>query len=1102
MYSAVDANEYRKKLKNTLKDICFDRASGESFPFEKLFYPLEVDEGKHAFQRYSEQMNHAKKIAEKRLDVVYPIADTRSSDSKEKQFANDILSAIRQAQGKLSNDKEQEKRDEPTRETQTQHSDNENKSEIEKIKEKIAQAQSAWGSTNKSQIHLAEKQPATDWLFEDSECDHSSLIIDGQSNHSRILAIASAGHGKTTLLRRVALYYCDSHDDPPKKSNESAENIELYEKYNLSGNCIPCIIKLRDISDNNYSIDKAIEKSVIDVFRSSENNGEIEPPQISEVDKWILSNKTEFLLLIDGLDELSDSMRLNFLRSLDDYLISNPSVKVIMTSRVAGLSESGVKEILQKMGFHGRSIIPLTDSEAQKYSQKWIDITQPEEQKSALNDAVAQILNQNRFKYLREFMRTPLELLVILKQLANDTLSLNRFQMFHDMLWELFTNHVKRYDQKRPVFDDTMTLLSFLAYQMQLNDSLFISEKEIIALYSELSHLSFHTDIMSANDTVDYLGFLDSLAANVGIVEKDDRNEEKIYTFPIRAYQEFLTAHACCHLRLNLEQSRPDPCTTIIQHVNDTRWSSITNFALSDLATNNQSDFDTLILSLFEKVSDIEQLRQIVEADLAITRTHAQVLCDNLFTQEFISDEQKDFIVACMNTKSSYAYLHVLKNSFQSTPDSVMFLEATSIATIAWEYNAGHSAFDTASKNIQNGTETGAKLGAVMVLYLAKSCLEEELCEYTNKAKADIRISNDVLAALYSNALLYKDAYSAEALATLWLTKNEGYTKVKALLDADLASVIINEIEGCKPVIRNLCLNGKKISKAAEYKRVCDLFYALGTIPVTSSNKSLLSHSDGDVFVSTLLQAMYENSKDDVDVDQVALSIACLYYCWDIEKFTQAWGADVCKGMPSEFVRKDVCSIREQNHFDLVKKQLVNFENRYREKQQNEANTLTSSTSKVFSLFRARKIEEAAQYCFSTLGKEPVSNQTNLAFLMRYGKIDPKSIGDGRYTVTSLLKDGVQNREHYALINMALFELNEGNYEKAAELVSQIDSNGWHDVSENFWLTELWKVNHDPEGALVCVLAHEYGKCDFEDYDEMIQVVRKKYSDIPKTLIK
>ena len=49
MQMKVEESTYRKALESSLERISFDRSSGESFSFEELFYPLEIDEGKYAF---------------------------------------------------------------------------------------------------------------------------------------------------------------------------------------------------------------------------------------------------------------------------------------------------------------------------------------------------------------------------------------------------------------------------------------------------------------------------------------------------------------------------------------------------------------------------------------------------------------------------------------------------------------------------------------------------------------------------------------------------------------------------------------------------------------------------------------------------------------------------------------------------------------------------------------------------------------------------------------------------------------------------------------------------------------------------------------------
>lgn len=1105
MQMKVEESTYRKALESSLERISFDRSSGESFSFEDLFYPLEIDEGRYAFQSYAEQMELAHKL-------ISSSAVTYSDMSSAKVQATEIAEKIRLLQSRMGSSASQNEPPQEKHKNDDAPVGNDNKAISKQILEKIRNQQ--LNRTVGSELPTFEESQSerTELLEQEPQFDHSSLIIPDNARISRILAVASAGHGKTTLLRRIALYYCHPFSD-------SDNHLEIRKKYSLSGDFIPCLIQLRDITDQNYSIAKAIESSVISVFRNSSfGRNNADALLESSVQKWISSVRSKLLLLVDGLDELSDSMRFSFLSALDDYLLSNSQTHVIMTSRVAGLSDSKVQSILRKMGFRGRSIIPLTDEDAKKYSERWIDATQPVEQREQLKSAIEQILNQNKFKYLKEFMRTPLELLLILKQIANDSFSLNRFQMFRDTLWEYFTNHVKKYDQKRPIFEDTMTLLSFIAYQMQLNNSMFISVHELEKLSDELSHLSFHTNLIKSGTLDDYREVLDSIAANVGIIERDDRTSDIVYTFPIRAYQEFLTAHACCHLRLNTELSKPDPCGVLRQHLNDSRWISITNFALSDLGTNNQHDFDAIINLIFKEISDIEQLRAVVEADLAITKDHALVLCENAFSNQVLTEDQKELLIACMNTKSAYAYAYALKASYQATASDDRYLEANALSTIIWEYSSGRSAYKKAFSCLQSGTKSQIKLGTKMISVMAMTVMSEVAHDSRvsedegyagsiwlyDKVAQDFRVSDDLLATLARNAKLQEDVFSVTALTNIWLSKADGSEKAKLLLDAELAVLVIDSLNKNIPTIQKLCLGGRDVVKSSEYKRIQEMVFTLGSIPFSSRTRRLLDHDQGNLFVSTFLQAMYQSSKDDVDVDQVAIATACLYYCWDINRFMEAWTSEICRGMPSEYVRKDMCSVREQNHFDLVRKGLAKLERAYREEHQDDLNRLNggSSADPVFSMFREGDLRGAANHCIKAMGSGN-ANKTNLAFLLRYGHLSKNDLdSQAEYSIPDLLEEGVQNQESYALLNMALYELELKHYSQAESLLDKISEEGWHDVSERFWYPELWERISDPEGALVCVMAHAYGNCDFDDYEEMLESVKQHYGGLADSVLK
>lgn len=1095
MQVKIEETSYRKALESTLDRITFDRSSGESFSFEELFYPLEIEEGRVAFQSYADQMELAHKL-------ISSSSVSFSDLGSAKAQASEIAQKIQSLQSRMNSSVSQS---DPVRNKEDNIDlpvSNENKEIRKQILEKIKN-QTVNRTVASDLPPIDDVQTAKVELLENEpQYPHASLIISDNSRNSRILAVASAGHGKTTLLRRIALYYCHPFYDGEK-------HLEIRKKYSLTGDFIPCLIQLRDITDQNYSVDKAIESSIESIFR----NGFIDKVSYtvsldSSIQRWISQIRNKLLLLIDGLDELSDNMRFSFLSALDDYLVSNPQTHVIMTSRVAGLSDTKIHSILRKMGFRGRSIVPLTDEDARKYSERWIDVTQPEEQREQLKAAIEQILNQNKFKYLKEFMRTPLELLLILKQIANDSFSLNRFQMFRDTLWEYFTNHVKRHDQKRPVFEDTMTLLSFIAYHMQLNDSLFISVKELGRLSTELGHLSFQTNLTKNGTVNDFREVLDSIAANVGIIERDDRTSEVVYTFPIRAYQEFLTAHACCHLRLNTELSKPDPCGILSQHLNDSRWISITNFALSDLGTKNQKEFDEIINMIFKEVSDTEQLRAVVEADLSINKDHALVLCNHIFRHKVMTVEQKDLLLACMNTKSAYAYALALRTAFQAASDSGDYLEAAAISSISWEYSSGHSAYKKAVTCLNSGIQTQINLGATMVSHLAQSLMDKDVSdELKKRIRRDFIISDELLLSLASEAKISKNIYCITALTNVWLSKAAGANKAIELLDGGLAALVIDELNSRSLVIQKLCFAGHTAVESADYKEIQELVYTLGSIPLSSSTKNLIYHEQENLFVSTLLQAMYQVSKDDSDMDQVAIATACLYYCWDINRFMEAWTSEICKGIPSEYVRKDLCSLREQNHFALVRKSLSKLEKAYREEHQKDLNSigpLVSNTPSepIFSLFREGDYLGAANYCLKNMGA-PNANKTNLAFLLRYGQLSDADLDSQEScSIPILLDEGVKKQDSYALINMALYELKEQRYHIVESLLSQITKEGWKDVSERFWYPELWKRKNDPEGALVCVLANAYAKCSFEDLEEMIKCVKRNYGEVPNHVLR
>lgn len=1102
----VNTQSYKEALHRSLQKICFDRSSGDAFYLEDLFYPLGIDEGKYAFQKYSQQMSQARKSKTTATRIASPTITSTASLTENAIISRNILETIRRWQSA------QKIREEAsTEETVREDSSKDDLLTQAKLALKIANAQKSSSSEFSSALGNAygmdqermRTEETEDFLVDEPiERLRKKFVLTSHVFKNRNLAVANAGHGKTTLLRRIALYYCD-------KNRRSDEDKIVASKYGLPDpddaiTQIPCIIYLRNISDGNYSLDKAIADSVLKVFQSALSNGmdnEIDPEVLQiQADRWVTKNKGNFILLIDGLDEVADNMRLNFLKSLEDYLFLVPGVPVILTSRVAGLSETGVKDCLKRMDFRGRSIMPLTEDEAYEYSEKWIQITQPADKVASLLEAVSQVQNEVRFSYLKEFMRTPLDLLVVLKRIVHDSLALNRYQMFRDMMWEHFTSHEKRASKKRQLFEDTITLLSFLAYQMQKVDSMYISASEIEQLQDEIKHLNFQTALLRGKDTKSILEVLDSFAANVGIVEKDDRKIEPGYTFPIRAHQEFLTAYACCHLRIDSSKTKTNPSGILGGYIGDSRWLNIINFALSDLDSTSQREYDILLRKVFSETQDLEHLQQIIEADVTITTEDATILCERVLKARHLSKDQRKLLLACLKTRSAPAFNHALRvlyNSSESTQEE--YLEANALAATVWGFDSGHSPFKEAVKQLHSEKRKQSILGATICSYLAQAAVEEGyVSEYKAQAIREIKISNELAAKLYEGALLFREPIYATALTGLWISKLDGHKLIKPWLDESLAVVVIAAISAQNKAIKKMCLAGKTASSSNEYSEIMELFTTLGEIPIQDK---LVGQGKNDIFSSTFLQAAYDKSMDDLDINQVAIAISCLYYSWTREQFMEAWVSDICKGMPSNVVRKDMCRQSEQNHFDLIRKTLEAAEKRYVKAKAPEANVLTSKD--VFFWFRAGDLVKAANYCIQTRGIEPTSSDTNLAFLLRYGKIQQSQLEtDEVFDIPKLLSSALEAREPVAITNAILYYLEQGNIEQTRKFINMMSHNDWNIVTRNFWEPELWERSHDPEGALVCVLASTFGDCEFDDYQEMLKVASMNYSNMVTLICK
>ena len=830
-YTGITLAMYSEMLASSLRYVSFDKASGTLYPFENVFYPLTIGEGKYAFLSYIEQMENtgglvtdsptAEEMTQDRgkRDGVLAVFNALSTPTEQPpiipptpaNFAKILPTLAREMALDIMAEGDAKARDEavfeaspldPTIQGQdlgealpldwsegdkdasvgrestlshrhevyaTQVSPREpkrvthlppNPDEEELQNEKVfAIIRNKYGSTSANLTGTMDLDDGRDLLLVEPhrELRHSLCVPTGECL-DRLIVVASAGHGKSTLLRRLAFYYCDTQ-------HEKAPHLELQKAYGLSAGSrrIPCIIYLRNI-DNvrkppENMVVAALVESVLDVLwtglQSDFDAGNLTVmPTYAQVrdhaKAWVSEHSDSLMLLIDGMDELPEGMRCAFLKSLEIFLSKYPLTPVIMTSRVAGLLESvkeddtdcddtmgkdGIMKLLRRMQFRGRSIIPLSDKSAEAYALRWIDMTQADQQKSLLREALHKVQTQRKFAYLKTFMRTPLELLSVLKQLTRDMLSLNRCEMFRDMMWHLVTNHADGHENKQALFDDTMTLLSFIAYQMQMKERLYLTQTELMALEEDFGNLLFYTEMVGEEyaEMPRVLQYLDDLAANVGIIERDERTDVVSYTFPIRSYQEYLCAYACTHLVL---QEDVTPVDLLQKYMDNNHWWVIINFALSDLQQSNHTAFDVLIRDVFSRNRQEELTRTVLEANPTLTMEHAMIFCEQYFSTPTLSLSQRDLIMTCMETRSAYMYPYALSSLMKQATGGDVYVEAMARMSVIQVLGSRQSGGEQLLADLTHKDPSRQVLSALMLQILAEASFGVSLHPYMAQADA------------------------------------------------------------------------------------------------------------------------------------------------------------------------------------------------------------------------------------------------------------------------------------------------------------------------------------------------------------------------------
>ncbi|MDJ0598308.1 MAG: NACHT domain-containing protein [Crocosphaera sp.] len=360
--------------------------------------------------------------------------------------------------------------------------------------------------------------------FSSEREDEKLTGIEVADQYQWLTVLGAPGSGKSTLLRKVGL-----------------DSI----KGNLEHPCIPIFVELKQFN-NLQDID--LLATIKEIFKNC---------NFPHVDKFINQGlqQGKFLLLLDGLDEVSNKNVEKVVKEARNLITNNDKNRFIISCRTAAYKQ-------QFKQFNDVIIAEFDDTQIQDFINNWFN--SETNQRAETAKKCLQALADNIGA--KELAKTPLLLTFIcLVYDKSQTLPKNRSELYKralEILLEEWSAEKKL--ERDPIYKDFTTklevmLLSEIAYEGFIKDQLFFKTEELVNKIK-----LFLSRNLNAPKDLDGESVLNAIAIQQGIlVERLDN----IYSFSHLTLQEYLTAKYIVDNHLIKK--------TVNDYITDKRWKEI-----------------------------------------------------------------------------------------------------------------------------------------------------------------------------------------------------------------------------------------------------------------------------------------------------------------------------------------------------------------------------------------------------------------------------------------------------------------------------------------------------------------------------------------------
>lgn len=373
--------------------------------------------------------------------------------------------------------------------------------------------------------NLLRAQPkAQDELLKRAEIGDFLALMGKHPEFRRLAILGAPGSGKTTMMRYLTLMYANRQ---PRTLHPQAPQ------------WIPVLLYLREVYPKilqNPEI--SLAELVTTWAQNLQKTDPLKPPT-----GWFAHKlkKNRCLILLDGLDEVADeTQRQQISHWVDQQMYEYPKTPFILTSRPVGYDKAKLQQDVTVL-----EVEDLTDEQIQQFIRNWylvaemashdgkVDLGVREEASQQASRLIDEIEQQPA---LADLARNPLLLTMIATvHRRRMTLPLNRLELYREICQVLLEKRQRAKDMTEMLSltaDQKQSVLQPLALDLTQRNTLKFTLDEVSSLLAtKLNTLPGNS--LSPDQFLKQLREVDALMA---------KEEEEVYEFAHRSFQEYLTA--------------------------------------------------------------------------------------------------------------------------------------------------------------------------------------------------------------------------------------------------------------------------------------------------------------------------------------------------------------------------------------------------------------------------------------------------------------------------------------------------------------------------------------------------------------------------------